>query len=335
MDEGDRFTDVRLSESDLALIDAMQDDPRAAWARIGAAVGVSAPTARRRWQRLVDADAAWITSHPGWASGVVTALIAVQCRAGHADATARDMVRLPEVMTVAAITGDHDLLLTVFVDDMRGLRRLAQGVLAAHEGVARVRTMLMTRVFRDGSHWRAGSSGGARTDEGRRPGGSLSPAAVAAAVAVLERDGRAPSADLARALGTSEAHARRLVQRGVREELIVQRVDVRLDQPHWPHWLVLWMVVPAAQLHETALRISRLPLARVCAALAGGSANLYTVVWLRSLSEAPDVEAQIVRGHDVHVTDRSILLHYSKRMGHVFDDDQHHVGHVPWAPEPG
>ncbi|WP_314732520.1 Lrp/AsnC family transcriptional regulator [Microbacterium sp. Marseille-Q6965] len=332
MDPSASESPSRLSESDLALIDAMQDDPRAPWARIGQTLAVSAPTARRRWERLVEADAAWITTHAGWASGVVNALIAVQCRPGTADDIAAAAARHPEIMTVAAITGDHDLLFTVFADDMLALRRLAQTGLAAYDGVERVRTMLMTRVFRDGSHWRAGSPGGTRPQgRGGRTDGPLARAALGAAVAVLERDGRASSAALADALGTSEPHARRTVQRAIREGQIVQRVDVRLDQPNWPHSLVLWMVVPAARLHETALRISQLPLSRVCAALAGGAANLYAVVWLRSLSEAPEVEAQIVRGQEVHVTDRGILLHYAKRMGHVFDAGQHRIGHVPWA----
>ncbi|WP_345752063.1 AsnC family transcriptional regulator [Microbacterium rhizophilus] len=335
MDLVDASSGSRLSEWDLALVDAMQDDPRAPWARIAQALGVSAPTVRRRWQRLVEADAAWITTHAGWDSGVVTALVAVQCRPGTADDLAQAVAAHPQILTVSVITGEHDLLLTVFADDMLALRRLTQRALGGHDGVMRVRMMPLTRVFRDGSHWRAGSPGRTRAQPRRTPGSPLSPHALRAAVGVLERNGRASSAELGHALNTSEAHARRAVQRALREEQIVQRVDVRLDQPHWPHSLVLWIVVPAERLHETALRISRMPLSRVCAAFAGGAANLYTVVWLRSLSEAPDVEAQIVHGHDVRVADRGILLHYAKRMGHVFDDEQHRVGHVPWAPAPG
>ncbi|WOF24052.1 Lrp/AsnC family transcriptional regulator [Microbacterium betulae] len=321
-----------LSDSDLALVDAVQDDPRAPWARLGAQLGISAPTARRRWERLRGSDSAWITTHAGWRSGVVTALIAVQCRPGTSDAIARTLVGHPRVMTIAHTTGDHDLLLTVMVPDILELRRLMQSGLTSHDGVVRMRSMLVTRMFRDGSHWRSGSLGSTTCSATSTDGPLRFPTpALRAAIGVLERDGRAPSSALAATLGVSEPHARRFVRRAIRSGHIVQRVDVRLDQPHWPHSLVLWMVVPAARLHETADRISQLPLARACASLAGGGANLYTVVWLRSLAEAPDVEARIVRGLDVRVTERSILLHYGKRMGHVFDDRHRRTGHVPWA----
>ncbi|WP_424466102.1 AsnC family transcriptional regulator [Pseudoclavibacter helvolus] len=323
-----------LSESDLALIDVMQEDPRAPWAQIGQAIGVSAPTARRRWGRLLDGDAAWVTTHAGWNSGVVTAIVAVQCRPGTVENVIEAFVRHPRVVTIAEITGDHDLMLTVLVPDVHELRRFLRVGLTSHADVVRLRTMLVTRMFLDGSHWRSGFGVASRHVQSRE--GSTSPAApltpaLATAISILERNGRAPSSELAEALGVSEAYARRFVRRAVRSGQIVQRIDVQLEQPRWPYSLVLWMVVPAGRLYAAAARISGRQSVRACAALAGGSANLYAIVWLSSLAEAPEVEMQIVQDSDVRVVERSIMLHYSKRMGHVFDAEQRRTGHVPWV----
>ncbi|MEK0100560.1 AsnC family protein, partial [Streptomyces sp. A475] len=51
-----------FEETDLALVDALQTDPRAPWSRIGPAVGVDATTAARRGARLERAGLAWVTA---------------------------------------------------------------------------------------------------------------------------------------------------------------------------------------------------------------------------------------------------------------------------------
>ena len=151
----------------------------------------------------------------------------------------------------------------------------------------------------------------------------------------LERDGRASAATLAERLGTSEAHARRITRRLLADGWVQQRIDVSLEQRMWPHALALWMVVPAARLEATAVQIAQMPMTRLCAALAGGSTNLYVIVWLRDLEEAATIEAELARSLELRVLDRAILLHYYKRLGHLFDDANRREGHVSWlAPLP-
>jgi len=249
-------------------------------------------------------------------------------------------VRHPRIVTVSAQTGDRDLGLIIFAEDLTELRRIVQRDLGSHADVLHVRSSIMTRVFREGSHWRAGVLGGTSREASAGPTATvarqLGAPTTRAVLGELERDGRAPTARIAEALGTGEAHARRSVHRLLESRRIVQRVDVTLDQPHWPHSLALWMVVPAGQLDEAAQRIGELPTIRLCAALAGGASNLYVIAWLRSLEQAAEIEAQITRGLPARVLDRSLLLHYYKRLGHLFDDQRRRVGQVPWvidAPE--
>jgi len=45
---------AKLSEADLALVNALQVQPRASWSLIGKALGVGPVTVARHWERLVE-----------------------------------------------------------------------------------------------------------------------------------------------------------------------------------------------------------------------------------------------------------------------------------------
>jgi DNA-binding Lrp family transcriptional regulator len=332
MDSDRGEIETLLTESDLALVEALQPDVRAPWAVVGAALGVSAATARRRWERLVERGGAWFTSYPRPGEADAWGFVEVRCRPGTVDDVAAALVREPTVLTISGVTGDRDLVLLVGAESMRELRVVLQQRIGTLDDVVSARTALMTKLYVEGSSWRPGVPRIDRPVRQRRGpvrlGGREQRDAV---LAVLERDGRAGSAELAAALGVGESHARRITGELVATRRIVQRVDVSLDQRIWPHALVLWMVAPAASVDAVARRIGELPLTRLCAAIAGGASNLYVIVWLRSLAEAPKVEAEIVGDGGVRVLDRSLMLHYYKRLGHVFDAHGKRTGFVSWA----
>lgn len=321
-----------LSESDLALIDALHPDVRASWAEVGRRLGVSAPTVRRRWQHLTDHGAAWITSYPGPASTIVMALLEVRCRTGSAAVVAEALGRDRRIVTITGGTGPRDLVLTVFADDLVDLRQLLHESFAEVDEVVEVQTSVATRRYRDGSAWHPRVLPDP-PEENRTPTPPvpIEDEQLRRVLAVLEADGRASTEVVARALDSSTGHARRVVARLLRQEQIVQRVDLGLEQDLWPHGLALWMVVPPASLDQAARRIGSLPLTRLCLALAGGAANLYAIVWLRNLAEAAEVEAQIVADTEARVLSRSLVLHYYKRLGHLFDGDRRRIGHLAWA----
>lgn len=328
-----------LSDSDLALVTALQDAPRASWAAIGRAIGASAPTARRRWEAIAESGAAWATTYAGFASGLLCGIAEVRCRPGSVDAVAAALRQHPKVISVTGMTGDRDLVLTILADDMAQFRRLIQSWLGTHDAVTGVRSTIVTRMFSDGSRWRAvGPPHDAllpTVDDGRADGEAASRTQWHTVLTELERDGRASARDLADALGTSEAHARRIARRVLASGWVQQRIDVSLEQRMWPHALALWLVVPAARLEATALQIANMPMTRMCAALAGGASNLYVIVWLRELEDAATMEAELARSLELRVLDRAILLHYYKRVGHLFDEDNRREGHVSWlAPLP-
>jgi len=326
-----------LSDSDLALITALQQAPRASWARIGRAIGVSAPTARRRWETLAAAGAAWSSAYAVTAPGLVTGLVEIRCRPGTVDEVAAQLRTEPKFLSLTGMTGERDLVVTIVADDMEQFRRLIQSRVATHEAVTGVRSTIVTRMFSEGSRWRAVGSPetagvGDDSDAARPDDDAPSLAAQWRPVLrALEADGRVAPADIARELGVSEAHARRVVRRVLERGWIKQRIDVSLEQTMWPHALALWLVVPAGRLEATASEIAVMPMTRMCAALAGGASNLYVIVWLRDLAEATAVEAELARSLELRVLDRAILLHYYKRVGHLFDERNRYEGRVSWV----
>lgn len=333
MDASEEAEPGLLSDSDLALVDAMQQNVRAPWARIGAQLGVSAPTARRRWERLVDSGAAWLTSSPFASPNDPWAFVDIRCRPGMADAVAERLVAVPSVLTVSAVTGERDLVAMVSTSTMQDLRHVLRASVSALDGVASVRTSLTTRIYAEGSTWRA------REGRNAPPGASgaydLAPTHRHrdAVLAVLQHDARAPASVIARALGTTDAHARRVTHELLASRQILQRVDVLPGQRIWPHSLVLWLAVAPAELDAVARRVAALPLVRLCAAVAGGSSNLYIIVWLRELADAPVMEARISGADSVRIVDRALILHYFKRLGHTFDENDRRSGLVPWRAE--
>lgn len=72
-----------LSELDLALVNALQINPRAAWTDLAKALDVDAATVARRWERLRAAGHAWVTAYPYGGSGA-GALIEIDCAPGQA-----------------------------------------------------------------------------------------------------------------------------------------------------------------------------------------------------------------------------------------------------------
>lgn len=321
-----------LSDSDLALVEVLQRNVRASWASIGEALGVSAPTARRRWERLVERGGAWFTSYLRPGDDETWGIAEVRCRPGTVDGVAAVLVREPKVLTLSGTTGERDLLVMVGADSMREMRAVLQGNLGQLDDVVSVRTSLMTRLYVDGSNWRPGTLHSARREQlPPKPGNASSSVQHRDAVLrVLEHDARANAEDLAKALGVGASHARRVAGELLGARTIVQRVDVSLEQRIWPHALVLWLVAPAASIDAVARRIGELPLTRLCASVAGGASNLYVIVWLRSLAEASQVEAEVVGSGGVRVLDRSLLLHYYKRLGHVFDADNRRTDFVSY-----
>lgn len=329
----------RLTEADLALIDALQSAPRAPWSRVGEATGTAASTAARRWERLRRENLAWLTAYES-ARSVVIAHAEVRCTANEVAANVARLTRLPWVVSVFEVAGEYDLFITVGAVDMPALRRAVRDDVSTLPGVGETRVRLTMAQYGEGGDWRIRAlphADRARLPQ-RSPSGRISYSATGhdpypepdqRLLAVLGRDGRISHRALGRELGVSEQTA----ARRLRTMLTDGRIALRCDFAHRLAGLttsVLYRArVPHRDCDEIGTALARLEPVRLSVSVSGED-NLLVHALLHGLSGADAFEASL---HDrfpsLRVTARTVVLHTAKRVGWLLDEQERAVSYVP------
>lgn len=329
---------LTFSDIDFALIEALQVAPRAPWGALSAAVGITPATAVRRWQRLVDAGAAWVTGTPGpsiWAASCL-AYIDIACEPAAKVSVAEQLVAHPHALSVDLTAGGSDLFVTVATPDLHTLARYLLERLDQMPGVASSRTRIATRVYTEGSSWRLGvlspdrlaALQRERTGGHGETGSPLSPEDRCLLVS-LGLDGRASYAALAEGAGVSAATARRRTARLLASGAVLLRTELATPLAGWPVSVILSGSAPAARLDEVARTLGRLRPVRLCATLAG-TPSLIVVAWLPTVHEVHRFEMSLARGvADLEIIDRRVVLRSVKRMGRLLDEHGRAIGVVP------
>jgi DNA-binding Lrp family transcriptional regulator len=337
-----------LDETDLALVHALQIEPRASWTLIGRALGTSPVTAARRWDRLTHEGLAWVTAYPNattWVQHRCVALVEVDCEPVQRRRVIEALTADPRVASVEQVSGGLDLFLSVFVLSLGALSRFVLGRLTPLEGIRSTRTRIVTRAYSEANQWRLDvltpaqqallapprpqpSAGDGVLEHGDRE-----------LLRALSLDGRQSVADLAALTAVSPSTVSRRLARLRREQLISLRCEVAQELTGWPVLATYWARVPAEALERTARSLSTLLEIRMCTAVTGAS-NLIMSVWLRSLADSQRLELLLARElPDLTLTDRAITLQTDMRMGRVLDSAGRGIGAVPidpWAePEAG
>ncbi|MCM2393588.1 Lrp/AsnC family transcriptional regulator [Streptomyces albipurpureus] len=322
-------------ELDLALIHALQLDPRAPWSRVGTALGVDAVTAARRWSRLAEAGIAWVTAHP---VGLLqtAAFIEVDCEAGEVLATAATLARWPHVVSIEHTSGAHDLLLTVATPGLNALSRYLRDGIGTVAGVRATRTQLVTRAYALGGDWRLGALDARQLEQMGSPvqisTGTVRPLPEVERrlLRLLCHDGRASLTELAVGLGCGLSTVRRRLRSMIADRALVLRCDVAQPLSGWPVCLTLSAQSPADQLVAIANGLATLPETRSCAITTGGSTNVVHSTWLRSLHDAHRLELLLAERYPaLRITDRAVTLGHVKRTGRLLDDEGRSIGIVP------
>lgn len=324
-------THTTMTEFDEALIARLQENPRAPWAELARHLACSPATVRRAWERLRDSERAWVTSYPGPASGVVMGVVDLQARPGRGLEVAAALVSQPRAFTVSSMTGGRDLNTLVFAKDLAEFREVTQVDLPAIPGVAWTRNSVVTTLYADGADWmrRQRRQAGPRVEARRMPSDGVHRWPLLTHVGALERDGRASYQHLGRDAAGSARISREL-HAALASGALRQRVDVAPGAATGQIAMSLWLQVPPQHVDTAGSRLGSHPAVRLCASLAGGSANLYVIVWLASLGEATQMEAALMELFPAVVLDRSLIVNYHKRLGWVFDRHGRRTGHVPW-----
>jgi DNA-binding Lrp family transcriptional regulator len=335
--------DAMLSEADLALLDALQVNPRASWTLIGRALEVDPVTAARRWARLSQDGTAWVSVSIGpRETALHMAFIEVQCERGASRGVAAALARRHNVVTVQYMAGAHDLFVIVMAAGFMEMSDLLLVDVPALEGVARTRSHLVTRHFEATGRWRLRVLGQNQVRQlceaayptpsakGARPFG----VADRALFRELSTDGRRTHAEIAEMIGLSARTVQRRITALMSSGEITFRCDVARNLTGWPSAAVLWLNVPDDRLDEAGRVLGRRPEVRTCAALAD-ERNLLLSVGLRSVSDLHGLLVEIL--HDVpyaRILDRNIVLRQEKLCGRILDATGSSVEAVhmdPWA----
>lgn len=324
MTELDTQENDALDELDLSLVNVLQLEPRASWSKIGAALGIDPVTASRRWARLTDSGAAWITAHP--AGPQTAALVEVECVAGDALETAEALCHWPHVLTVEHASGPRDLLLTVSVSGLAALSRLLLRI-ENLPGIRSTRAHLVIRPYALGGDWQLqtldADQRGHLDPHGQRGPASMRPldAADRRVITTLFRNGRATLTEIAGELECSVSTARRRLNALLDRSALLLRCDVAQPLSGWPVSVSMWAHVPVDECDDVAQRLVSLPETRACLVLTGAPANLYFSVWVRSLADVHRMEHVLRRlVPSLAILDRTVTLRFFKRMGRILDE---------------
>ncbi|AJE39230.1 MULTISPECIES: Lrp/AsnC family transcriptional regulator [Streptomyces] len=130
-----------MDEIDRAILRELQTDGRIAYADLGPRVGLSASAARQRLQRLVDSRVVQVVgvTDPMRMGGQAMALLGVTVD-GDPRAVADQLAAHQEVVYSVLTSGGFDLFVEVVCAGPRELLDFVNDVVAAAEGVERVRS---------------------------------------------------------------------------------------------------------------------------------------------------------------------------------------------------
>lgn len=329
-----------MDELDLELVNALQHDPRASWARLAGPLGVDAATLSRRWARLSASGEAWVTCYagPSQVSYYAFAMVEVGCSPGEHERIARRLAADPWAISVEQTTGNRDLLLTV---SGMGVAQIGEYVLeriGRIDGVTFSRTHLCHRLYTEGSRWRLDSLNqdqrrelaGHRGERGDGPDhepGRLREDEVRVMVA-LGADGRRPLAALAAELDMSEARVRRALAGMIPSARAVLRCEAAHRLTGWNVTGMLWLDVPPTRRDEIGSALAGMREVRlVCSVI--GRANLMANVWGHGLDELAGFQTRIAtRFPEITIVEQSVTLKWVKRIGRLVDEEGRSVGAV-------
>ena len=157
-----------VDDLDLRLIRCLQEDPRAAYAKIARAVNVSETTVRRRVEALLAARTITLAMLPDlYALGYrASAMVGVKADLERVTAIADEIRRFPEVTMVALILGRYDILFFVAERSLDDLTRFMTERIAPIAGIRATETLVAPRVLKVLGDWRIPANGASATYRG-------------------------------------------------------------------------------------------------------------------------------------------------------------------------
>ena len=333
---------MELSEEDLALINALQIAPRLSWHDASEVLGVHATTLAARWERLRAAGASWVTAHLiGDPKQMCLALVDIDCEMHRRAEVTAALAALPAVVTIDEAASNRDLMLTVITPS---LEQFSADVVARFkdiEGLAKYQIALCTRLHSGGGAWRlnvldrrqqsalAALAGPEATGlMPAVPAGPPLPASHLALLPFLSRDGRAPAAEIARALGRHPATVQRQLNRVLASGMLSFRCEIAQKESGFPVTCQWFANVPAGQHDAAAAALRGFRNIRLSASTTGRT-NFVIIMWLQSLAEVMNAELALrQRVPGIELAESVVMLSPVKRVGWMLNPDSTATGTV-------
>lgn len=330
---GSGWTDPRdllLSELDLALVHALQEDARAPWARIAQVLDVDAATVARRWAAISEARWAWFTVWPSPEHHSVLSDAALVRVTG--ELTSERVARwcaLPWVLTAERTSAG----LCAVAVGRGGLPALEHRIASTFAGPGLHAVVeYAAEIPREDSAWRLRSLSErqvrqvlVRTASATRRARPPRDDVVAEVTALLREDARMSFGAMATRLGVSDATARRTVERLIGEGLVRVGCDVAMPAVGLGRGAVVR--IGAWHSPEAVRRVLTHPAVHRVACTIGPAAATVSVR-MTSLTELRGIEQA---WGNLHVVDRWTVTMPLKRNGHLLADDGRSTGHVDIA----
>jgi Lrp/AsnC family transcriptional regulator for asnA, asnC and gidA len=139
-----------LDEIDRAIIQALRDDGRTNNSVIAAQLDVAEGTVRQRVRKLSEAGVLRVSGlvNPEVISEHQLCMVGLKiAESQRLEATAEAVSALPEVRSVAIVTGRYDLIAEVLVASNHGLIRFLSESLAQVQGIQSSETFLLLKTY--------------------------------------------------------------------------------------------------------------------------------------------------------------------------------------------
>jgi Lrp/AsnC family transcriptional regulator for asnA, asnC and gidA len=141
---------LELDELDRGIVQALRADGRTNNSAIAAQLGVAEGTVRQRMRKLTDAGVVKVSAlvNPEIISEHQLCMIGIKVsESKRLETSAQAVSNLPEVRSVAIVTGRYDLLVEVLVDSNHGLIRFLSESLASVQGIESSETFLLLKTY--------------------------------------------------------------------------------------------------------------------------------------------------------------------------------------------
>jgi len=143
-------TTHELDEIDRGIVAALRADGRTNNSVIAARLGIAEGTVRQRMRKLTEAGVVRISAlvNPEIISEHQLCMVGLKLsESKRLESAATEISQLPEVRSVAIVTGRYDLLAEVLVDSNHGLIRFLSESLAKVVGIESTETFLLLKTY--------------------------------------------------------------------------------------------------------------------------------------------------------------------------------------------